>query len=59
MVAVAPTMMVGATATIVVVSCLLTVVAGPLWDFSQRAGDNMRDAGNYVSTSLTSHVEER
>jgi len=50
---------VGATATIVVVSCLLTVVAGPLWDFSQRAGDNMRDAGNYVSTSLTSHVEER
>ena len=54
-----PAMMVGATATIVVVSCLLTVVAGPLWDFSQRAGDNMRDAGNYVSTSLTSHVEER
>lgn len=54
-----PAMMVGATAAIVTVSCLLTLAAGPLWDFSQRAGDNMRDPDNYVSTSLTTHVEER
>ncbi|EFG48158.1 putative monovalent cation/H+ antiporter subunit D [Brevibacterium mcbrellneri ATCC 49030] len=54
-----PAMMVGATAAIVTVSCLLTLAAGPLWDFSQRAGENMRDPDNYVSTSLTTHVEER
>lgn len=47
-----PRTMIGATAAMVAVSCLLTVFAGPLWNFSSRAGENMRAPETYITSVL-------
>lgn len=49
-----PRLMIAATAAMVVVSCLLTVLAQPLWEVSQRAADGVSGPGGYASTVLDS-----
>jgi len=45
-----PRIMVSATAAMVAVSVALTVFAGPLFDLSSRAGDNITGPGYYINT---------
>lgn len=47
-----PGPMFAATSAIVVVSLLLTVAAGPLWDLSERAAENLQNPINYVTEVL-------
>lgn len=42
-------MMLAATAAMVALTVALTVFAGPLFDLSGRAAENLRDASTYVS----------
>ncbi|GAA2096196.1 MULTISPECIES: Na+/H+ antiporter subunit D [Brevibacterium] len=49
-----PSLMMVATAGMVVVSCMLTVLAAPLWEVSGRAAENLRGAGTYSSAVLGS-----
>ena len=44
-----PVMMLAATAAMVALTVSLTVFAGPLFDLSGRAAENLRDASTYVS----------
>ena len=44
-----PVLMVAATTALVVVTILLTVFAGPLFDLTSRAAENLVDADVYVS----------
>ncbi|WP_430647527.1 Na+/H+ antiporter subunit D [Agromyces sp. GXS1127] len=44
-----PVLMLAATASLVVLTVALTVFAGPLFDLSSRAAENLRDASVYVS----------
>lgn len=44
-----PVMMLAATAAMVALTVALTVFAGPLFDLSGRAAENLRDASTYVS----------
>ena len=41
-----------ATSAIVVVSLILTIAAGPLWDLSERAAENLQNPINYVNEVL-------
>lgn len=47
-----PRSMVGTTAVMVGVSLSLTVLAGPLYSFAQRAGDNISDPQVYIQAVL-------
>ncbi|WP_019159705.1 Na+/H+ antiporter subunit D [Brevibacterium senegalense] len=47
-----PILMVAATTAMVVVSCLLTVLAQPLWQISTRAADGLIGPTSYSSTVL-------
>ena len=47
-----PRTMVGPTIALVAVSVGLTVFAGPLWGLSERAGENLRNPSNYVTSVL-------
>ncbi len=47
-----PRTMVGATAGLVTVSLALTVVAGPLFDFTERAAANLVDRAVYIDAVL-------
>lgn len=49
-----PATMVGATAGLVVVGLALTVFAGPIIGYSERAADNLMDRSVYVGTVLGS-----
>src|SRR5699024_4654847 len=51
-----PVMMVGATAGLVVVGLALTVFAGPIVGYSERAADNLMDRSVYVGTVLGSNA---
>jgi multicomponent Na+:H+ antiporter subunit D len=44
-----PVMMVGATTALVVVTLLLTIFAGPIFELTDRAAANLIDPGAYVS----------
>ena len=44
--------MVAATTLIVAVSVSLTVIAGPLWDVSSRAAENLRGPNTYITSVL-------
>jgi multicomponent Na+:H+ antiporter subunit D len=44
-----PVMMLAATGSMVALTVALTVFAGPLFDLSGRAAENLRDASTYVS----------
>ena len=44
-----PRLMVAATTGMVLLTIALTVFAGPLFDLSGRAAENLRDASVYVS----------
>jgi multicomponent Na+:H+ antiporter subunit D len=44
-----PVMMLAATAAMVALTVSLTVFAGPLFDLAERAAENLRDPGTYVS----------
>jgi multicomponent Na+:H+ antiporter subunit D len=44
-----PVLMVAATTALVVLTILLTVFAGPLFDLTSRAAANLTDPGVYVS----------
>jgi multicomponent Na+:H+ antiporter subunit D len=45
--------MVGATAALVVLSLGLTIVAGPVFGYTDRAAHDLLDPGRYVSTVLS------
>jgi multicomponent Na+:H+ antiporter subunit D len=47
-----PRTMVGATASLVLVSLALTVVAGPLFGYTERAARDVLDRGHYLSAVL-------
>jgi len=47
-----PRVMVGSTATMVVVTVALTVVAGPLYGVAERAAEDLRDRTPYISSVL-------
>ncbi|GAA4820808.1 Na+/H+ antiporter subunit D [Tomitella cavernea] len=47
-----PSLMVGSTAALVLVGIALTVVAGPLIGYTERAADNLNDRSVYVGTVL-------
>ena len=47
-----PRGMVGATAALVVVGLGITVVAGPMYGYTERAAQTLRDPGQYVSAVL-------
>ncbi len=47
-----PRGMVGATAALVVVGLGITAVAGPLYGYTERAAQTLRDSGQYVSAVL-------
>ncbi|WP_051297441.1 Na+/H+ antiporter subunit D [Brevibacterium album] len=49
-----PQLMIGATACMVAVSCMLTVLAAPLWEVSGRAAENLRGSQTYSSSVLGS-----
>jgi multicomponent Na+:H+ antiporter subunit D len=44
--------MVGAAASMVVVSLTLTIAAGPLFDFTERAAEDLRARDPYISSVL-------
>jgi multicomponent Na+:H+ antiporter subunit D len=48
-----PRTMVGATAALVVLSLGLTIVAGPVFGYTDRAAHDLLDPGRYVSTVLS------
>jgi multicomponent Na+:H+ antiporter subunit D len=48
-----PRTMVGATAALVVLSLALTVVAGPVFGYTDRAAHDLLDQGRYVSAVLS------
>ncbi|MGW1344404.1 Na+/H+ antiporter subunit D [Kribbella sp. NPDC002412] len=48
-----PRTMVGATAVLVAFSLALTMVAGPLFNYTGRAADDLLDRGIYISSVLT------
>ena len=48
-----PRIMVAATAAMVVLSVSLTVFAGPLYDVSSRAGDNIDGPEYYITVVFT------
>jgi multicomponent Na+:H+ antiporter subunit D len=47
-----PRTMVGAAASMVVVSLTLTIAAGPLFDFTERAAEDLRARDPYISSVL-------
>ncbi|MGO1898835.1 MAG: Na+/H+ antiporter subunit D, partial [Brevibacterium yomogidense] len=47
-----PSLMTGATAAMVIVSCLLTVLAQPLWQVSSRASQGLMGPETYTSIVL-------
>jgi len=47
-----PRGMVGTAATLVVVGLSLTVVAGPLYDYTERAAATLRDSAQYITAVL-------
>ncbi len=47
-----PRAMVGSAAALVVVSVGITVVAGPLFDYTQRAAETLRDRDQYILSVL-------
>ena len=51
-----PIGMVGATTAVIAVSLLLTVAAGPIYNFTDRAAVNLIDRSNYVDAVLGSGV---
>jgi multicomponent Na+:H+ antiporter subunit D len=52
-----PRIMIGATAAMVALSVALTVFAGPLFDVSTRAGDNIDGPEYYITTVFTGESE--
>ncbi|MDF2573573.1 MAG: cation:proton antiporter [Agromyces sp.] len=52
-----PWLMVGVTTGMVVLTLLLTVFAGPLFDLATRAAENLRDPSVYVSLVFPGGVE--
>ncbi|GAA3749971.1 Na+/H+ antiporter subunit D [Leifsonia bigeumensis] len=52
-----PRIMVGATAAMVALSVALTVFAGPLYDVSSRAGDNIDGPEYYITLVVTGESE--
>ncbi len=52
-----PRIMVGATTAMVVLSVALTVFAGPLYDVSSRAGDNIDGPEYYITVVFTGESE--